>query len=48
MRGSKFLDRCFVLVVLIAMMGFMAGVAFALLDHAPRQGRVGLFLQSPK
>ena len=47
-RGSKFFDRCFVAVILLAVVGFAAGVAMALLDHEPRQSRIGLFLNTPR
>jgi hypothetical protein len=44
-RNSQFLDRCFVVVLLLALVGFFATVAVALTDHEPRSIRSGLILQ---
>jgi hypothetical protein len=44
-RNSQFLDRCFVVVLLLALVGFFATVAVALTDHEPRAVRSGLILQ---
>jgi hypothetical protein len=47
-RGSRFIDRCFVAVILIALLGFMAGVGLALRESDSRQSRVGVIFWSLK
>jgi hypothetical protein len=47
-RDSKFVDRGFVLVVLLAIVGLFAGLAFSLVDQQPRQSSFMLFLHNAR
>ena len=44
MRDSRFLDRCFVAIVLLALAGLLGGTLFSLFDSEPRQTRPALLL----
>jgi hypothetical protein len=47
-RDSKFSDRLFVAVVLLAILGLLAGVAISLMDQQPQGGLKLLFLQTAR
>jgi len=45
-RKSRFVDRCFAAVILLALAGFFAVVAFSLADQQPRRSSMMLMLQN--
>ena len=48
MRKSGFGDRAFVVVILLAIAGFFAGVAFSFVDQQPRRSGFMLMLQTTR
>jgi hypothetical protein len=47
-RKSGFADRCFVVVILLALAAFFAGVAYSFADQEPRRGGLMLLLQTKR
>ena len=45
MRNSRFLDRCFVAVVFLALAALLGGTLFSLFDSEPRQSGPTLLLR---
>ena len=46
MRKSPFLDRCFVVVVVLAFAAIFSGLAFSFFDSEPRASKASLLLQN--
>jgi len=46
MRSSRFLERCFGAVILLALVAIVTAVMFAVADNEPRTPGTTLFLQS--
>lgn len=46
MRNSRFADRCFVVVVVLALAALFAGAAFSVIDQEPRATGVSVWLQN--
>jgi hypothetical protein len=46
-RKRRFADRCFVILILLALAGFFGAVAYSMVDPEPRQNGMSLFLRVP-
>jgi hypothetical protein len=45
-RNSHFMDRCFVVIVVLAFAAFFTGVAFSFIDTEHRPSKASLLLQN--
>ena len=46
MRNSRFMDRCFVVLVALAFAVIFSGLAFSFFDAEPRASKASLLLQN--
>ena len=46
MRGTNFADRCFVVIVVLAFVVILSGLAFSFIEEEPRASKASLLLQN--